>query len=292
MKINVLFVIAFALFVTFTSCKKGDMGPVGPKGDTGAQGIQGNQGAGGTQGTQGQQGPAGANGATGATGATGPQGPQGVTGATGAQGGTGATGSQGPAGINGATGTTGAQGPQGPVGPQGPQGPQGVTGATGTANVLSKTITLSNADWGNNVRDIIFKNSLSSWIYHTARFVDITEPAITQSVIDNGLVLVYFTPDLAFPNVYSNLPFSILDYTQRAFYYHVEFITPEPGKIRLLYYFSPNNVGDAVPEVAAYTIPTYKFKYVIIPGTAISSSAGRNLDFKNLEAVSSAFNLR
>ena len=271
MKINILFVVIITLFVTFTSCKKGDMGPAGPKGDTGAQGIQGNQGPAGAQGTQGPQGPAGANGATGATGPQGPQGPQ------------------GPAGVNGATGATGPQGPQGPIGPQ---GPQGVTGATGTANVLSKTITLSNTDWGNNVRDIIFKNSLSSWIYHTARFVDISEPSITQSVIDNGLVLVYFTPDLEYPNVYANLPFSILDYTQRAFYYHVEFTTPEPGKLRLLYYFSPNNAGDAVPEVAAYTIPTYKFKYVIVPGTVISSSATRNLDYKNLEAVSRAFNIK
>ena len=286
MKINILFVVIITLFVTFTSCKKGDMGPAGPKGDTGAQGIQGNQGPAGAQGIQGPQGPAGANGATGATGPQGPQGPQGPAGVNGA---TGATGPQGPAGVNGATGATGPQGPQGPIGPQ---GPQGVTGATGTANVLSKTITLSNTDWGNNVRDIIFKNSLSSWIYHTARFVDISEPSITQSVIDNGLVLVYFTPDLEYPNVYANLPFSILDYTQRAFYYHVEFTTPEPGKLRLLYYFSPNNAGDAVPEVAAYTIPTYKFKYVIVPGTVISSSATRNLDYKNLEAVSRAFNIK
>jgi hypothetical protein len=94
----------------------------------------------------------------GADGTPGPEGPLGPVGPT---------GPQGPAGPSGPTGPTG---PPGPAGPQGPSGPQGPPGATTVLVTLDYGFALRANGSGDQ-----------SW----------SVPQVTQSVIDNGVVIGY-----------------------------------------------------------------------------------------------------
>lgn len=96
-------------------------------------------------------------------------GPAGTNGADGAQGSQGSTGAQGPAGPQGATGPTGATGA---TGAPGANGSPGADGKDGTVNVesyllVNKSVTLTG-------------------------FTTFAIPALTQSIVDSGVILVYF----------------------------------------------------------------------------------------------------
>jgi hypothetical protein len=145
-----------------------------------------------TPGPAGANGTAGTNGANGTDGADGAQGPQGSPGAQGPGGPQGATGPTGPAGPTGPTGSNGATGPTGPEGPAGPAGPQGQTGADGTVDV--KSFLLVNQS------------------VKLTGFTTFTIPAITQEIVDSGIVLVYFRTT-GTTSGYFALPYSETDRT-------------------------------------------------------------------------------
>ena len=78
-------------------------------------------------------------------------------------------------------GPTGPQGPQGVEGPQGPsgdQGIQGIPGQDGNANVHSYTYDVFTSDWNQVAPNY---------------GVDLSVPEITQSILDDGAVLVYLS---------------------------------------------------------------------------------------------------
>jgi Collagen triple helix repeat (20 copies) len=95
------------------------------------------------------------------------------------------SGSEGPIGPEGARGPTGPtgpggpQGPAGPVGPTGPAGPQGPTGPAGPAGPPGTTTVLVTLDYGFTLRSN--GSGDQSW----------SVPQVTQSVIDNGVVIGY-----------------------------------------------------------------------------------------------------
>ena len=270
MKKNRLFLTAIALsLLSVGACKKsttpgpqgvqGEKGVTGATGATGAAGPQGATGATGPAGATGPQGPAGAagpQGATGATGAAGPQGPAGATGPQGATGAIGATGPQGPAGATGQTGATGPAGPQGPQGPQGPAGPAGQNGAPG-----------QNGQDGNaNVQNFLLLNKSVTLTGLTRLSI----PAITQDVVDQGLVLVYFRVTGS-GNVYYALPYSEND---RA--------------------LSVSNFGVGYVDVKAnFTASGLDFRVVVIKGTSITtlSFTHPGLNVRNFNQVASTFRL-
>jgi hypothetical protein len=101
---------------------------------------------------------------------SGPVGPQGIQGPAGSQGLQGVIGPQGP---------VGATGPQGPVGPQ---GPQGVTNVIYSSWIPTPT-TFGATGW--------LDSSLST--IGTVSRANIAAPAITQTIINQGLTLVYHT---------------------------------------------------------------------------------------------------
>lgn len=70
------------------------------------------------------------------------------------------------------------EGPQGPQGDQGDQGIQGVPGQDGNANVHSYTYDVLLSDWVLNAPDYA---------------VNLDVPEITQSILDDGAVLVYLS---------------------------------------------------------------------------------------------------
>ena len=100
-------------------------------------------------------------GCAGADGTTGPEGPQGPAGPGGP------TGPQGPVGP---AGPVGPSGPVGPTGPQGPAGPQGPPGTTTVLVTLDYSVTLRASGSGDQTWSV---------------------PQITQSVVDDGVVIGY-----------------------------------------------------------------------------------------------------
>ena len=120
------------------------------------------------------------------TGDTGPAGPEGPHGSTGPG------GPQGPAGPTGPTGPAGPPGPQGAPGAQGPPGPQGPPGTT---------TVLVNLDYGFSLRS----NGTGDQVWSV--------PQVTQTVIDNGVVIGYIQLGSAgtwtpLPHVFVNGTFS------------------------------------------------------------------------------------
>jgi hypothetical protein len=82
-------------------------------------------------------------------------------------------GGDGSAGPQGDDGPTGPTGPQGPTGPTGPQGPSGPAGPAGTSTVL---VTL-------DYNFILRANGTGDQSFIV--------PQVTQSVVDNGVVIGY-----------------------------------------------------------------------------------------------------
>lgn len=153
---------------------------------------------------------------------------------------------------------TGPTGPQGETGPQGPQGPQGPTGATGTANVIYSPWFLTGTGW-----DTV-TNAPSYGAYAT---YDKAAAGITQTVIDNGVVLVYMKgdPTTGLPNDVFPLPYSVgvgFGFTDLW-----DFALNAPGNIRFLY------KSDFPWDIV--TLGTISFRYIIIPGGV---AGGRMLD--------------
>lgn len=189
----------------------------------------------------------GKNGATGPTGANGTNGATGPTGATGA---TGATGTNGTNGTNGATGNTGAK------------GSTGATGATGTANV-----EYSQWAYATNIRDTIIDAS-------NLIIADLAAPELTQSMINDGEIEVYFTfgTDI-FP----------LPYTSNAGgkTSTINFI-PRVGKFIITRYTSDNSGSVSLSSILQY-------RYVLVPGGVGLVSVMP--DMKNYQAVKKFLNM-
>jgi hypothetical protein len=143
---------------------------------------------------------AGCDGSEGDAGPTGPEGPHGTTGPAGPQGPAGPTGPTGPAGP------PGAQGPQGVPGPQGPAGPQGPPGVTTVLVTLDYAITLRANGSGDQ-----------SW----------SVPQITQSVIDNGVVIGYI--QLGSAGTWTTLPHVFVNGT----FSHTMLLTFSLGTVKL-----------------------------------------------------------
>jgi len=106
------------------------------------------------------------------------------------------------------------------IGPAGPSGATGPTGPTGNANVSRKTIAIS--DW---------TNTNNYW------YADIVDTDITQDIVNNGVVLVYY--EIA-SGQWASLPYqdtsTLLAYTYSYIYsqdnLHVrrtDFLLPTPN---------------------------------------------------------------
>lgn len=192
----------------------------------------------------GPQGKTGNTGKTGATGATGATGPAGATGATGTG------GPQGPTGATGATGATGPQGPAGPTGATGETGAQGPQGADGNANVQSFLLTN---------RSVALTG-----------FTTFSIPAITQEIVDQGLVLVYFRISGSGTGYFS-LPYNEAGNTLAVSSYRA-------GSLDVKANFTANNLD---------------FRIVVISGTGLTNlgTVHPGLNLKDYTQVASALRL-
>ena len=175
----------------------------------------------------------------------------------------GATGPQGP------TGNTGATGPQGPTGATGPQGPQGPAGPAGTANVIYTAWQAPVNSW----RD-------SSMLTVNYRVNHFTSTSITQSVLDQGVVLAYMRytsgtgggPHLLPHNQYIG-PYSV-----------IMSALPAVGKLFILLVASDGTSQSGL-------VPTSReFRWVIIPGSVLggrgSGIGGTGYTLEQLKSMS------
>ena len=166
---------------------------------------------------------------------------------------------EGPEGPIGPQGDPGPQGPAGVTGAQGPPGSQGPNGADGNANVRSFIIPVSAADYADNP-------STPDW-----KEVTLSVPAITQSVVDNGMVAVY----LSFAEGWRALPFTFNAGSETTSIFHFHSL----GQVLLR---ATSNDGDPIKYAG-------NFKIVVVDGFA-----GKNmpeLNWEDYEEIAAYFGL-
>lgn len=172
-------------------------------------------------------------------------------------------GPEGPAGSQGDQGIAGVPGPAGATGATGQTGP---SGPAGTTNVIY-------SPWITNV----WTKQENNFIVHI-----IDAPPITQLVLDEAAILVYFkeSPTSNFikilPNTY---------YTNAVPVFTIDF-TAELGNLTVFHGVSKNPEGLGVETFS----PNSLIRYMIIPG-AVSGRMDYPVDFNNYEAVCSYFGI-
>jgi len=312
-KLNYLFVLLVSVAILVVACGKD--GAVGPQGATGATGSQGAVGAAGPAGTNGQNGsviysgtttPASTVGKTGdfyidlATGFLyGPKTASGWGAGFSLKGATGASGAAGSKIYNGSgvpattIGTTGdyyldktnyllygpktASGWGVPVNLQGPQGPMG------NANVKVDTFSVGGSQWLWNSQ-YMFETSPGSYTEYFTRYYTRTNNTITQDVLDNGLVLVYFTPSpLNNPNQWAPLPYQFD--SSFGFTYNYVYVTAL-GQVTLHYFFIQTSTTATLPTLSTYNDEVRKFKIVTITGQTGTFMQQHHINLNNYQEVS------
>jgi hypothetical protein len=188
----------------------------------------------------------------------------------------------GPAGPIGVTGSTG------PAGPQGPSGPSGANGPQGNANVLVDTFTLVNTQWVLS-GGYEFYTAVGAVTVYPARTYLAKFNAVTQSILNTGEVLVYFTPMDISGSYYANqwlpLPFQFADFTTTNFDYDISYQTLL-GNVLLFFFFEPKIPNATLPSLSTYNIATYKFKIVAVSGTISTGMKQAGVNTANYTDVS------
>lgn len=168
------------------------------------------------------------------------------------------------------SGCEGPTGPEGPAGAQGPTGAQGPEGPPGTANVISGSVTLEDADWSSSTAQTKLGTSPSGTSFSKpARYVDVEVSDITADVITDGAVLVYMqVAPSNDPTLYTQLPHRFLFLSGTVAWHFVTEVTEE--NIRVLFFLEdledPTSFGDPLGP----TQPTRDYRWVIIPPAAMT----------------------
>ena len=140
---------------------------------------------------------------------------------------------------------------------KGKDGAPGAQGPEGNATVISDTATVPSWLWA-----LAFGNQ-----YHCS----ITDHSITQSIIDNGVVLVYEEAGI---NAWRPLPYTFTT-TSRSCYFAVGFV-----------YIESTNTDGTAPTNPG----TIKYRIVVMSKRSMKSHP--TVDYKNYAEVKQAFNLK
>lgn len=188
----------------------------------------------------------------------------------------GATGAQGPAGGNGPSGPAG---PTGPVGPSGPTGPTGPQGPAGTANVIYSAWTTEPANWGADTAMLSLNGG------NAKRFI-VAAPSLSQTILDQGVVLCYFRGGVTSNNPVA-LPYNIPLPT--AVPNNIETVDYRASLNRITYVFYILN-NTSAPITFTNINSGGQFRYVLIPGVVSGGRsagvAGTNYSLAQLKAMS------
>lgn len=121
----------------------------------------------------------------------------------------------------------------------------------------SGSASITNKDWkfpGN------WKVQLAANSMHiTSRYVDIPSTLITDDIMKNGTVMVYF-------NAGADEAFTPMPYVFQGINvdYHLSY-EYKKGNIRLHFFFTGNPNTTSIPDVGNSVIKDYTFKYVVLP---------------------------
>lgn len=183
----------------------------------------------------------------------------------------------------GCEGPTGPEGPQGPQAEQGPEGLQGPPGEDGNANVLVKSITVTNQNYIDG--NLSAKHTNNTLFFFPAKIANIEDPDITEDIVANGLVLAYIRVPVGLsfePSQWTNLPYT---YRHLNEIYTANYSSAYSlNTFSLAFYFTRNTEG-TMPDIRNWTVPDNSIKYVIISGSAMGQMTRSKLDFKNLNAL-------
>jgi hypothetical protein len=95
----------------------------------------------------------------------------------------------------------------GPVGATGAAGSAGPIGPKGNANVVVDSFTVSNSQWLWNDNYILYTSGTTYTEWFT-RYYKVAVSAVTQGVLDSGMVMVYMTPNINDNSQWSPVPYS------------------------------------------------------------------------------------
>ena len=169
---------------------------------------------------------------------------------------------EGPEGPVGATGAQGPAGNPGGTGPTGPQGPIGPAGPTGTANVIYGAWQTEPGNWGADTAMLSLNGG------NAKRFI-VNTASLTQSILDQGVILAYFRG-----GVTSNNPVQLA--------YNIPLPTAVPnnietvdvraalGKVVYIFYILNNT---SAPITFTNVNSGGQFRYILIPGGVSGRSA-------------------
>ncbi|MCC5930384.1 MAG: hypothetical protein JJU28_14145 [Cyclobacteriaceae bacterium] len=189
----------------------------------------------------------------------------------------------------------GPEGPEGPEGQQGPQGEQGQTGEQGpqgekgNANVLVKTITITNQNYIDG--NLSAKHTNNSLFYFPAKIANIQDTDITSDIVNNGMVLAYLRVPVGLsfePSQWTPIPYSYRHLNQ---IYTVNYAMAYSLNTFTLQYFFTRNMEGTMPDIRNWVAPTNSIKYVIISGQSAGRLANSRIDLSDLEAVEEFFGI-
>lgn len=152
------------------------------------------------------------------------------------------------------------------------------------ASVKTTVFTITNSQWLWNSQ-YEFQTSPSSYTEYFTRYCDTAVTSITQNVLDDGMVLVYFTPNTSNnTNQWAPLPYEFTDGSGN-FNYEIAYET-NVGTIRLHYFFVQLVASATIPVLSTYDIATYKFKVVAVTGTLMAAIRKNHINLSDYQAVS------
>ncbi|HWZ05009.1 MAG TPA: hypothetical protein VNX40_15435 [Mucilaginibacter sp.] len=170
------------------------------------------------------------------------------------------------------------RGPAGPAGPTGPVGPAGTN-----PNVYTDVFTLQGSDWLWNSQ-YVYETSPGSYTEYFTRYYVRPNAKINADVLNNGMVLVYFTPSpINNPNQWEPLPYqfdSSFGYT-----YNYVFV-PTVGQVTLHYFFIQTDPTSTLPTLSTYNDETRQFKVVTILGEYGTFMLAHHVNLNNYQEVS------
>ena len=192
-------------------------------------------------------------------------------------------GPEGPQGETGQQGEQGVPGERGPQGEKGDKGDSGEAGEDGNANVLIKTITVTNQHYADDY--LSAKHTNNTLFFFPAKIAKIEDPDITEEIVENGLVLAYIRVPigLAFnPTQWTDLPYSYRHLNQ---IYTANYSSAySQNTFSLAFYFTRNTEG-TMPNIRDWTVPDNSIKYVIISGNIAGRLSSARIDPSNFDAV-------
>ena len=149
--------------------------------------------------------------------------------------------------------------------------------------VKTDVFSIGGATWLWNSQ-YVYETSSGSYTEYFTRYYVRLNNTVTQSVLDAGMVLVYFQPSPTYnPNQWEPLPYqfdSSFGYTDN--YVYVTAV----GQVTLHYFFIQTDPTATLPTLSTYNDEVRKFKIVTVTGQTGVFMAQHHVNLNNYQEVS------